>query len=618
MSDFQSGKTQAIDLDELRVDSANRPQEPDMGSQVMSASWGDDPWLTTEESRKRRRWAEDDRWAGQDAPKSVPKPKHDWDNPKAENDGGWNAPKRGDILETSDDWGGWSSDPKELKLENDTKENGGSRKIQAATQYEQDNQSDYSDGRARRDDIYHQKEVYGTANIPERRGDPYASNAQNPNIPSPPPASQVASAVNPIPEMKLVDEWNPDDQDNSANEDDMRHSAKINQAVGGDDIPGITRASIIIFQAHTESVVYEIKKLSTPIGRALDNLVILNDKYASRQHCVINYVGGKFELFALSRGNSTTVNGYPVSHVVLMNGDIIEAGATRIKFVLGQVTSEMMTMFEPVNGKPMHLEPPPSDVRSPQTTKKNLILLIAGVAMAVLIMGILIIVVATGKNNKAAQNSEKSEIAANSETSKESSGIEQVDDDTPKAADPTPKTEPELPPPPPPKPKLDSLDKVVVNNMVLALGSGIDLKSSKHKVNSVEEDIILGDVVHFRIETDPPGAAIYNPDGSLRGTTVYRSTEHILEAATETWTIKLEGYVDKPIEVNLKDGLDQTIKLESVEKAPEPKPQPKSGGGGTSKSGGGKSGGSKSGGSKSGGDKGGGGGLKTLPLGKKK
>ena len=48
---FQCGKTQAIDLDELHVATANRPPEVRQRGEFELDKWGEDPWASTEESR---------------------------------------------------------------------------------------------------------------------------------------------------------------------------------------------------------------------------------------------------------------------------------------------------------------------------------------------------------------------------------------------------------------------------------------------------------------------------------------------------------------------------------------------------------------------------------------
>ena len=349
----------------------------------------------------------------------------------------------------------------------------------------------------------------------------------------------------------------------------MRASAKIsNQNQGGDDIPGVTRASIIIFQADTEPVVYELKKLSTSIGRGLDNMVILNDQYASRKHLVINYVGGRFELFALSPDNLASVNGYPISHIILMNGDQIEVGATRIRFVLGPISDEQMMLTAPTNGRPIHIDPPPQETRSPKTTRKNLILLIAAVSVIVFFLIIILIVMAAGDReikDKVAED-KKPAIAEEEDNSEPAPEITQEE----------------------PKVDLTRNDKMIVNAMAEALGAGVD----RHAKGDSE---LYGDLIRIRVNTEPEGARIYNADGSLRGITPYDRKERVYDGRTENWTIRLDGYKDYKLEAAFVGPINETITLESDAPAPAPKPKPaakkpsgpKKGGGGAKKKGGG-------------------------------
>ena len=148
MSDnFQSGKTQAIDLDELHVASQNRPVEMRVRGEFELDKWGDDPWASTEDSRRRRKWAEDDRWSGDDEEKKE-RPEDAWQVDEEAMKAGWHAPKRGDQLVTDDEWGDWDNfggAPKQLDIEQESKDFGGYRRVQAATQYAQADESDYAD-----------------------------------------------------------------------------------------------------------------------------------------------------------------------------------------------------------------------------------------------------------------------------------------------------------------------------------------------------------------------------------------------------------------------------------------------------------------------------------------
>lgn len=553
---FQSGKTQAIDLDELHVDSANRPAEMRIRGEFELDKWSDDPWASTEESRKKRRWADDERWSGDDEERKA-QPEEMWDANEESLKAGWHAPKRGDVLlanEGWDDWDNFGGAPKELIQEEESKEFGGYRRVQAASQYAQVDTSNYVDGHAQRDDLYRSKEVFGTSGVRERKGDPYANLMQNNDIP--------------MPEMKPVSQW--DDEagtsvgisaanESSTNEEDMRASAKISpSAATGDDIPGVTRASIIIFQAETEPVIFELKKLVTSIGRGLDNMVILNDQYASRRHLTINYVGGRFELFALSVDNIASVNSYPIRHIVLKNNDQIEVGATRIKFVLGPISDAHMTLGAPTNGRPMHLDPPPQEVRSPITTRKNLILLISVVSVIVFFVIAWLILMFISKsdvnNAPVAKNTEaKTEAAAEEDTDSSNSDDEGDRGDADEAE---PVKAPELNIP------VESEDTSILQGMAEAYSVG-----TYHFISSTSG--VVGEKVNISVATTPPNARIYNQDGSLRGVTPYNAVERSRVVGEEEWIIRLDGYLEQKVKVLFDGSIELDLTLE-----PEPKPEP--------------------------------------------
>ncbi len=545
---FQCGKTQAIDLDELHVATANRPPEVRQRGEFELDKWGEDPWASTEESRKKRRWAEDDAWAGDGQPEES-RQEDLWDADEEKLKAGWHAPKRGDELETEEGWEDWQNfggAPKELELEQESKDFGGYRRVQAASQYAQVDSSNYVDGKAQRDDLYRQKEAFGTSGVRERKGDPYA------NVP------QTMGQDEPGPELVPVgSDWN-DAMVNAApaagkEEEDMRASAKIsNRNAGGDDIPGVTRASIIIFQADAEPVVYELKKLSTTIGRGLDNMVILNDQYASRRHLMIQYVNGRFEVYGLSADNLACVNGFPISHAVLMNGDQIEVGATRIRFVLGPISQQQMVMSAPINGRPFHLDPPPQELRSPKTTRKNLILLISAVSVIVVLMIVGLIVMWVSSSHKAEPRPTIAKVEAETSTSEsEQSGAEVA----PRESDPVY--------------ELSAEDKSVIDTMVesysAALGSSYRNMPTK----------LYGNEIVISIDSTPSGARIYNSDNSLRGVTPYEITERTTSDRTETLRLRYDGYEEATVDLSFASGVKTNVELKEIAApAPVKKPAP--------------------------------------------
>ena len=70
------------------------------------------------------------------------------------------------------------------------------------------------------------------------------------------------------------------------------------------------------------------------IGRQAGNDVVLEDTQSSRNHCLIEHVGGDFLLRDLGSKNGTRVNGQLVSSVVLGPDDLITIGSTQMKFVV--------------------------------------------------------------------------------------------------------------------------------------------------------------------------------------------------------------------------------------------------------------------------------------------
>ena len=543
---FQSGKTQAIDLDELNVETANRPKDYKARNEFELDKWNDDPWASTEEGRRKRRWAEDDRWAGDDEDSKQQDTAERWDVDEEALKSGWKAPKRGDQLETNegwDDWGNFGGGPKPLDEENGSKDFGGHRRVQAASQYATEDSSNYVDGRQNRDDLYRSKEGFGTAGLKERRGDPYAQ--------------QQPAPSESLPAMKEVGTGWDDVQSKAAKDaEEELKAAKLSTTQGGDDIPGVTRASIIVFLAGADPVACELKKMVTTIGRAEDNLVVVCDQYTSRHHISINFSSGRFELVAVSQDNLTTVNGYPATHVILKHEDQIEIGAARIKFVVGPVSDIHMQLCPPRNGEPMHLEPAPDRVRSVKTTRKNLIILIAVVATFIVILMAALAIIVSGRG----ASKDSAQIAANDDNEKNAEvAAEELEAPDTHKEKKLEEVKPVV---------LDEKDAVIVDSLFEAISQG-----AGQTRNSPAE--ITGDIVKFKITSIPEGARIYNQDGTLRGTTPYEIEELVSQGREETWTIRLDDYKDVEQTISLKEGAILNIELEKIDVAPTPKPEPK-------------------------------------------
>jgi general secretion pathway protein E len=69
------------------------------------------------------------------------------------------------------------------------------------------------------------------------------------------------------------------------------------------------------------------------IGRHPGNTIVLKDEEASRYHCVIEPVEGRFRIRDLGSRNGTKVNRQRVTDEPLGHGDVVQVGATFMRFV---------------------------------------------------------------------------------------------------------------------------------------------------------------------------------------------------------------------------------------------------------------------------------------------
>ncbi len=68
------------------------------------------------------------------------------------------------------------------------------------------------------------------------------------------------------------------------------------------------------------------------IGRASTSDIRLSDVKVSRDHCLIEQVGGHFIVIDLESANGTIVNGERVRKTVLKNNDFLRLGFTVLRF----------------------------------------------------------------------------------------------------------------------------------------------------------------------------------------------------------------------------------------------------------------------------------------------
>lgn len=83
-----------------------------------------------------------------------------------------------------------------------------------------------------------------------------------------------------------------------------------------------------------EGKVYPLEAVAIHMGRDQSNPICLNDPLVSRRHCVIERKGTDYVLRDLQSSNGTLVNDVPVRERVLVEGDRLKIGDSRLLFLL--------------------------------------------------------------------------------------------------------------------------------------------------------------------------------------------------------------------------------------------------------------------------------------------
>ncbi|HUB06661.1 MAG TPA: adenylate/guanylate cyclase domain-containing protein [Myxococcales bacterium] len=93
--------------------------------------------------------------------------------------------------------------------------------------------------------------------------------------------------------------------------------------------PGQPR--LVMARADGKQVIFPLNQRVT-LGRHPANVAQLDDREVSKEHAVIEAVGGAFRIKDLNSSNGTFVNGRRVAELALRDGDEIRLGATRLQF----------------------------------------------------------------------------------------------------------------------------------------------------------------------------------------------------------------------------------------------------------------------------------------------
>ncbi len=90
----------------------------------------------------------------------------------------------------------------------------------------------------------------------------------------------------------------------------------------------------------------QLTKERTTLGRRPYNDIVIDNLAISGEHAVLQMTGGQVYLEDLNSTNGTYVNGKATKKQLLKDGDFIEVGKYKIKFVNDVPFSEMATMVE--------------------------------------------------------------------------------------------------------------------------------------------------------------------------------------------------------------------------------------------------------------------------------
>ncbi|MGC8927353.1 MAG: tetratricopeptide repeat protein [Myxococcota bacterium] len=107
-------------------------------------------------------------------------------------------------------------------------------------------------------------------------------------------------------------------------------STPLNQEA--QEIPDST-ARLVLFAGHLPEKEFSLNKTVMKIGRTEENDIVLDHKSISREHAQIIYENNSFKIIDLKSANGVLVNGEQYAKTELRNGDIIELGHLKLKFI---------------------------------------------------------------------------------------------------------------------------------------------------------------------------------------------------------------------------------------------------------------------------------------------
>jgi len=100
-----------------------------------------------------------------------------------------------------------------------------------------------------------------------------------------------------------------------------------------DLLPADKHGRLVVVSSNLGGQTYDLGRREIILGRTDENDVVINHRSISRNHAKIVVRDGQFTVIDLASSNGVRVNGEPFGTVTLVNGDIIELGHVKLRFV---------------------------------------------------------------------------------------------------------------------------------------------------------------------------------------------------------------------------------------------------------------------------------------------
>jgi len=133
-------------------------------------------------------------------------------------------------------------------------------------------------------------------------------------------------------------------------------------------------------------VAYEFAERSITIGRAPDNMIVIDDSSVSNRHAQLDLSGDTYRLKDLDSTNGTRVNGVPITETALRFEDRIRFGAIEARFEPDLRGSQPLPELEEIETTPAEASAAPagfenaSPFRQKSTSRDPANLVVFGIA----------------------------------------------------------------------------------------------------------------------------------------------------------------------------------------------------------------------------------------------